>query len=177
MFPAAATAAMEQKTITYDPELLKKWRLRLVQKEWLEKYPGTFDKEDLRIATGPQASFHFGEWFVARKYAARGRRVLVEKYFAAKTHKRKYEALSRFFTPEELKFLTRSQHQPPDLFVYGAGKQPVFVEIKRDGDSFRRDSQKTFFEEIEKRLGIKVIVYYLKPATAKGRDRFNKLND
>ena len=151
---------MIQKELKYNKDLLSEWRKKSLRELWWEKY-GVFDCEDLRIAiTQSRHGYHFGEWYVATKFAKQGYKVLVEKYRSHKTHKQKYDKLFDYFTPEEVDFLTKSKNQPPDLFVFNK-KERFFVEVKRDTDKMS-PSQKKFFEEIEKRLRCEILIYHLR---------------
>ena len=116
------------------------------------------DRED--AVKQAERAYHFGEWFVAMDFAKQGYKVLVEKYRSHRTHKRKYDVLFRYFSPEEIDFLTKSKHQPPDLFVY-KGRDKFFVEVKRDSDSLSI-SQKKFFGEIERRMNCRVRIVHLR---------------
>lgn len=151
---------MEINILIYNPELLKRWRQGILPKEWQQKYPHIFDKDDLRIALS-QPKYHFGEWVTAIHYAKQRYDVLVEKYLY-KNHERKLKIISRFFTPAQISVLkySKPRHQAPDLFVY-RGKKFFFVEVKRDGDCLSQ-SQENCFRNIEKKLKCKVQILYVR---------------
>ena len=149
--------------LSYAKKNYDEWRGGTLQKIWHKQFRGIFDEDDLRISL-TQPRYHFGEWFVAIHYAKKGYKVLVEKYLLYKSHPKKYSLITQILNQKQIEFIQnyKPRHQPPDLLVYSDTAKKFFVEVKR-GNDILNESQKRFFNEIEKKTGIDVIIAYLQP--------------
>jgi hypothetical protein len=54
-------------SIPFDLKQKKKFKMRLLQDEWTEKYHQIFDQDDLRLAKS-QPAYHFFEWLAVNSH-------------------------------------------------------------------------------------------------------------
>ncbi|MFY9461834.1 MAG: hypothetical protein WAP51_01365 [Candidatus Sungiibacteriota bacterium] len=144
----------------YSPKLLTGWRKGSLQRQWHKKYPNIFDADDLKLALS-QRKHHFGEWYVARHFADRGYKVLVEKYIYP-SHQRKFRTMKKRWPGvlDYLRHLRRKYHcQPPDLLIY-RDNNFFFVEVKRDSD-YEKKNQKRMFALLRKNLKKPIKICYV----------------
>ena len=158
---------MTEISLHYEPQLLKEWRLGRLHNVWYQRYKSTFCERDLSNASRQcRSGYHFGEWFVARYFVAKGFSVLPPKYLHRTRPEARAKAL-KILGEAGVAFLTRrikvdSRKAPrPDLLVY-RGTTFFFGEVKRDTDRLSK-TQSLFFPEIEKKLRCVVKIVNLKP--------------
>ena len=150
---------MKKITLEYDPKLKEKFRQGELQREWMEKY-GVFDDDDLRLALS-QPTYHFAEWYVARIFAEKGCKVLLEKY-TCQNHQKKTEALEKLFSKDDIEFIGKLNF--PDLLAYD-DKEFFFVEVKMDNDKLSKKQLETF-KKLRERFDCEILVYEMKEKSA-----------
>lgn len=146
----------ELAVLVYDERQRQRFRSGDLIREWYERYPTLFDKQDFTIA-GNQAhlGYHFFEWLAAvTLYECMGLFSLVEQY-EYKTHKRKQDVLTKI-VPQEILVLIREHKvefgnvQCPDLLVYSRDYlEWFFCEVKGPTDRVRKN-QLEFFNALER---------------------------
>jgi len=141
---------MREITLGYEKQILQDWKDKKLYEKWFKQFPDVFDKEDLGLARR-RPSFHFGEWFVAKHYAEKGYKSLLEK-FGCKNHDRKNKIISKYLNLKKLMCIPKF----PDLFVY-KNKEFFFVEVKKGGDRLNA-KQGECFEKIKQEFGCEVIL-------------------
>ncbi len=151
-------ADMERIELFAEYEIPSSWRDHfmsgVIWKEWAEKFPQIFDKEDCRLANN-QPQYHFYEWCAAVKvYESTGYLSLVEKY-QYKAHPRKQKIWHQLADEKTLAFI-RSQKrafQLPDLLVYAEDLSDwFFCEVKGPTDRLRPE-QEQYFQAVSRISG------------------------
>jgi hypothetical protein len=113
-------------------------------REWRERYPKLFDKDDERVLlTDHQRLYNFYEWLAAVLiFESMGYLSLVAKY-TAKSHSLKHAPLRNSLPSIVADWVFTNEPGQPDLFVYSTDhKDWFFCEVKGPGDRMRLNQEK-----------------------------------
>jgi hypothetical protein len=168
--------SMDEIKLSYPPELLRKWKLGLLHRDWYRRHRDTFCERDLSNAEGQcHNGYHFGEWYTVRHFRQQGYQVLPPKYLHSTRPVARRKA-TEILGKAGVRFLERMRklggsklRNPPrpDLLVFRSNpKTFFFVEVKRDKDKLST-AQRQFFPLIEIQFGCEVRIVYLKPRSAR----------
>jgi len=146
----------ELAVLVYDERQRQRFRDGDLIRDWHARYTILFDERDFSIAVNQaHLGYHFFEWLAAvTLYECMGLLSLVEQY-EFEIHKRKQEVLTKL-VPQETLALIREHKvefgsvQCPDLLVYSRDYSDwFFCEVKGPADAVS-ESQKGFFDELER---------------------------
>jgi hypothetical protein len=156
----------------FDDAQRQRFRNRELQQVWADRYPGIFDQDDLRLATGPQAPRnHYFEWLAAvRLHEFTGYVSLVEKY-DCQNHPRKHALFRKLAGPRVFESVMKNDQGRPDLVVYSPDMADwFFAEVKGAKDRLR-DRQRERFAELCELTGKPVMVVNFKDSRQSSDDR------
>lgn len=145
----------------YQPAQRKRFRAGELVPLWNKRYPGLFDREDLRLHQS-QPTFHYFEWLASvLLHEATGYFTLMEKYETAR-HTKKIKCFREIAGPRIFDDVMSNRSGVPDLFVYSPDRTDwFFCEVKGAADRLRCHQIKRF-EELAKVSKRKVCVLSLK---------------
>ncbi|WP_018868502.1 MULTISPECIES: VRR-NUC domain-containing protein [unclassified Thioalkalivibrio] len=147
---------------TFHRERREKFRAGELSEEWVQRYPGLFDSDDVRILqTAHQRQYHFFEWLSAvLLFEATGYKSLMEKY-CAKSHPRKITLFEEMVPGDVFGYLMGARSGHPDLFSYHPETGDwFFSEVKGAKDQLR-DEQISMHEELKAMTGRRVRIIQL----------------
>lgn len=145
---------------TYSRSKLEEFHSGKLVQDWIVKYPGLFDNDDLRIHKS-QPKYHFYEYLTAVLFRkSMGYNTLIEKY-ETKSHKQKIERFCTVAGEAVYENIMANHTGVPDLFVFSPDKLDwFFCEVKGKGD-WLRPHQDARFKQLYAVSNKPVSVLYL----------------
>jgi hypothetical protein len=138
---------MRELRFLYHPSQWERFKAGELAKDWVGRYAGLFDRDDVRIQTS-QPAHHFFEWLASVIFReSLGYHSLIEKYDSA-SHAEKRAKFERIAGASAYAEVMRDRTGVPDLFVYAPDESTwFFCEVKGGTDSLR-DHQVRRFEQL-----------------------------
>ena len=128
----------------YSRRKLEEFRSGVLMQDWIVRYPGLFDSDDVRIHQS-EPKYHFYEYVAAVLFReTMGYNTLIEKY-ETKSHKQKFERFRKIAGEAVYENVMTNHAGVPDLFVFSPDTPDwFFCEVKGKGDWLRPHQDERF---------------------------------
>lgn len=147
------TNVYPELTFTYHHLQRRQYRNGTLVRDWLERYPDLFDRDDARVlASAHQRTYNFLEWLSAvLLFEATGYFTLLPNY-TSKKHPEKCEKLKNILSSRLYDWLCKHKSGQPDLFVYNNSTRDwFFCEVKSAKETINKN-QKKWMVQFERAL-------------------------